>query len=233
CALVAGFWLLTCTSSKAVGDTVYFIATLDSEGHINESYFSVNNWYFPNGAGGWVPANKLPTDQDTAVLKTSPVLCEKNNISVNTLRVEGVTVVGGNFSVINLYTYSVAGSGAATFTGSSVKVQNQYELSVGPFGGFSVFANSTLILDLGAFVLLDSGTTLDMVGPSTLYDEGQIVMTDGSGILFGGGTNQFSILPNAMVSGSGATSIANGNGSLLFDHNGEIRGDAGFMTIGL
>src|SRR6185503_15481551 len=112
-------------------------------------------------------------------------------------------------------------------------VQNQYELSTGPFGGFSVFAQSTLIIEVGAFVLLDGGTTLNMVGPATLYNEGQIVMTDGSGVLFGGGTNEFSILPNAMVSGSGATSIANGTGSLLFDHNGEIRGDAGLMTIGM
>lgn len=232
-ALVFFFSLLSCLSSKAVGDTLYFMATLDSEGHINQSWFSANNWYFPNGSGGWVNAGKIPTDQDTAILLTSPVQCAANSISVNTLKVEGVTVVGGNFSLINLYTYSVAGSGAATFSGSTVTVQNQYELSVGPFGGFSVFAQSTLIIDVGAFVLIDSGATLNMVGPATLYNEGQIVMTDGSGVLFGGGTNQFSILPNAMVSGSGATSIANGTGSLLFDNNGEIRGDAGLMTIGM
>jgi len=232
-ALVISLWLFACLNSKAVGDTLYFRATLDSQGHINESWFSANNWYFPNGSGGWVGANKIPTDQDTAILLTSPVQCAANSISVNTLKLEGVTVVGGNFTVINLYTYSVAGSGAATFSGSTVTVQNQYELSTGPFGGFSVFAQSTLIIEVGAFVLLDGGTTLNMVGPATLYNEGQIVMTDGSGVLFGGGTNEFSILPNAMVSGSGATSIANGTGSLLFDHNGEIRGDAGLMTIGM
>jgi hypothetical protein len=232
-ALVIFLWSLTCFSSKAVGDTLYFIATLDSQGHINQSWFSANNWYFPNGSGGWVPANKIPTDQDTAVLTTSPVLCEANGISVNTLIVQGVNVVGGNFSLINLYTYSVAGSAAPTFTGSTVQVQNAYELSVGPFGGYSVFAQSTLTIDVGAFVLLDAGTTLNMIGPSILYDEGQIVMNSGSGLLFGGGTNQFSILPNAMVSGSGTTSIANGAGSLLFDNNGEIRGDAGLMTIGM
>lgn len=232
-ALAVFIWSFACLSSKAVGDTLYFIATLDSQGHINQSWFSANNWYFPNGSGGWVPANKIPTDQDTAILTTSPVLCDANSISVNTLVLKGVTVVGGNFSLINLFTYSVAGSAAATFSGSTVTVQNQYELSVGPFGGFSVFAQSTLIIDAGAFVLLDAGTTLNMIGPSTLYNGGQIVMTDGSGLLFGGGTNQFSILPNAMVSGSGTTSIANGSGSLLFDNNGEIRGDAGLMTIGM
>ena len=233
-ALGVFLWMLAIGSAHAA-DTLYFIATLDSHGNINQSWFSADNWYFPDGAGGWTPANKLPTSDDTAVLMTSPVQCAANSISVNTLILKGVNVVGGNFSLINLSTFSVAGSSAPAFNGSTVQVQNEYELSVGPFGGTSLFNQSTLIIDLGGFILLDPTTTLEMVGPSTLFNEGQIVMTDGTSVVFAGGTNHFSILKNAVVSGSGNTGIVNGGapGSLLFDNNGQVRGDGGLMILSM
>src|SRR5690242_3032630 len=104
--VTASLWFLACLTARATGSTLYFIATLDNQGHINQSWFSANNWYLPDGGGGWIPANRIPTSEDSAVLTTSPVLCEANSISVNTLTLQGVNVVGGNFSLINLFTYS-------------------------------------------------------------------------------------------------------------------------------
>lgn len=226
-------WLLL--AARAGGDTLYFIATPDSTGKVNESWFSANNWYYPGGLGTFIPANRIPLSTDDAILTTSPVLCAANSISVNTLTLRGVTVVGGDFSVLNLNTFPVAGSTPPTFSGSSVKVQNEHHLSVGPFDGTTIFTASTLIVDSGAFVLIDPGATLNMAGRSTLYDIGQVVLTGGSTLLFTGGTNQFSILPSAVLSGSGTTSVVNGGGAgaLLFDNNGQVRGDAGFMTLAL
>ena len=100
-AAVFIFLLLLSSINTRAGGALYFFTTKDAHGDPNYSWFSAANWYVPSG-NTFAPANRIPQDDDDAFLMTSPVECEANNIEVHSLTVEGVTVVGGDFTVINI-----------------------------------------------------------------------------------------------------------------------------------
>ncbi|HET7624687.1 MAG TPA: hypothetical protein VFM25_05420, partial [Verrucomicrobiae bacterium] len=216
------------TSPFASADTLYFYGTSS-----NQNWFSQDNWYYSISRED--PADHLPGSEDTVILMTSPVLIGPNSVSVNTMIIEGVAVGGGDISVLTLRSEFVSGSPGTSFNDSTVHIQNEWDIYSG-----ATLNNSTVDLDLGAFILLEpgssSGNTDLSVNNSTIYNEGQIVLTDQSGITFASGTNHFSILPNAVVSGSGNSYVINnGNaGSIvIFDNNGTVRADAGTLSITL
>jgi hypothetical protein len=106
-------------------------------------------------------------------------------------------------------------------------VQSQWDCLYG-----AALNSSSLIIDSGAFLLVETNSNLS-VNNSVLYDIGGIILKDKSQINFASGTNQLSILPAASLSGDGNTSVVSTGGSLLFDNNGIVQGNPGLLSIAL
>ena len=199
------------------GDTLFFL-----EATANASWFSISNWCEPDSQGNLQQVFRLPMPSDSAVLTTSPVIVDANSVSLNTMIVEpGVAVDGGNFSLLTLET--AAGS---SFLNSIIEIQSQWNFSGG------ALTTSTVNIDSGASLQIGAGDELNL-NTCILYDIGQVALNAGSMISFTTGTNQFSILPNAMLTSSGGGMVLNGSGQLAFDNNGMVRSDGGTLLIGL
>lgn len=225
--------LLRCEVASC--ETLYFLEMADAQGHISQSWFSVGNWYSGMSNGMWIAAGHTPLTNDNAMVMSSPVQCGGPPIVLNTLTLQGgITVEGGSLSVLKLNTLPSLGANP-TFSGATVEVQSEFDVGA-PFTGVTTFTGSTLVIDVGASNVIAAGATLDMQN-SVLINKGQIILTSTSTLQFGGGlgaANQFSILTNAVLSGTGTNSVVNDNGpGLLFDNNGTVRGDGGKMVIAL
>ncbi|HVV00209.1 MAG TPA: hypothetical protein VHH88_02535, partial [Verrucomicrobiae bacterium] len=207
-------------------DTLYFIATPDQNHDVNFDFFSPNNWYVPNGMGGYDSAPHNPTSEDDVILVTSANAAANSVVFVSMTLQSGVHVSGGGFSVGTLVTTS-----GNSFTSSSVEVRNAWHLSNG-----CSMSMGTITVDSGAFLEMEPGSASLTLDTSTLYVVGQIVMSAGSLINFANGTNQFWIRPNAVVSGSGSTAIyvnPNSGNSISFYFDGTLESDGGLMNISL
>ncbi len=113
--------LISIFSTRA--NTLIFMASLDSLGHINYSWFSAANWYVPNPAypGEYLPAGQLPAPTDGAIV-LSDANAAGNNINLASLQLgggSGFTITGGNFTVGALQI-----AGGCNFVGSSIEVDN-------------------------------------------------------------------------------------------------------------
>lgn len=229
----AAIALLLLQSAEA--ETLYFLEMVDAQGHISQSWFNVGNWYSGMSNGMWIAAGHTPLTNDNAMVMSSPVQCGGPPIVLNTLTLQGgIAVEGGSFSVLKLDTIPSLGANP-TFSGATVEVQSEFDVGA-PFSGVTTFTGSTLVIDVGASNVIAAGATLDMQN-SVLINKGQIILSSTSTLEFGGGlgaANQFSILTNAVLSGTGTNYVVNDNGpGLLFDNNGTVRGDGGVMFIEL
>lgn len=207
-------------------DTLYFQASLDVNGQINFSWFSPNNWYVPDGMGGFQHVFRVPVSGDNAILLTS-VNAAANSISLVSLVIQpGVNVSGGDFSVGNI----TSGNGGS-FVGSKVAVRSAWNLG----SGFAL-SECDLVIEAGAFLFfpaLSGGSTLT-ANSSSIYNVGEIIFANGSVLNFVGGTNQLWIRPNATISGSGSTQInvnPNAGIALTLYHDGTVRSDPGLLTL--
>lgn len=218
--------LLLLAAASARADTLFFLASLDAYGHYNHSWFSSGNWYYPLPAGGYTNAYRLPVPGDTAVLKSS-VNAALNSVYISTLITGGNPVTGGNF-IVNVSLQTDGGS----FTDSSLDIQSQWLAS-----GDVYLTGSSITVDAGAYLQISKGTksgaSLNLTD-SDLYNVGQILLTDQTTLSFAGGTNRFSLLPNAILSGTGTNWVVTfgGPGDLVFfDNDGVVRCDSGTLHL--
>jgi hypothetical protein len=223
-ALLLLVFLLCCWTVQ--GDTLYFMATADMNNNINYNFLSPNNWYVPNGMGGYTPVGRVPVSGDNAIVLSST---DGGANSINLLGMylqPNVHVTAGSFSVGTLGT----GPGSS-FDGSTLEIRTAWFVT----NGCSA-ASSIINVDSGAFVFLLPGSTALTLNSSTLYVVGQVVLAGGTMINFATGTNQFWIRPGAVVSGSGNTMLAanpNSGNFINFYFDGTLRGDAGLMNVSL
>lgn len=223
-----GFGLLLAIAS-APADTLTFIASPDIHGVINYSWFSTDNWYTNQaGTGTLYHMGRLPVPGDTAVLRTE-VNAALNNIYISTLIVGGNAVNGGNF-IVNASLQTGTG---ATFTDSTLEIQSQWLAT-----NACSLARSTVTVNAGAYVQLFKAPSLTTPGlflwDSTLFNVGQIILTDGTMLSSAGGTNRLNNLPNAVISGTGTNRVTNNNVGgawLIFDNDGRVECDSGTLRF--
>jgi hypothetical protein len=216
--------------SAVKADTLHFVATSDQNGQINYDWQSPNNWYVPLPGGGYTNIYRVPTSDDSAIVRTT-ANAAANSIGLMTLALlPGITINGGDFSLITLAT----GAGSS-FAGSVLRIQSAWSVTNG-----CTLTSCKATIDSGAFLFLEPGgggsmTTLSLVS-STLYNVGQIVLADLSELDFLGGTNELWLRPGAVLSGSGASTVGVnvvGGASLVFYHDGTVRGDPGALTMNM
>lgn len=223
------FALVALLAASARADTLTFIASPDINGVINYSWFSTDNWYTNQPVTGTLAhVGRLPMPGDTAILMTAA------NAAGNGIRLEGlglyggrnVTVSGGSFVVANLQM-----SDDTAFNGSSIRVLSQFQGI-----NYCRLIASTLSVNAGAFVNLSRavpalfGAGLYLSGSTTIFNDGQIILTDGTeldGTL--NGTDQCSLNNHsgATLSASGATWVSEINVA----NDGILRCDSGTLTF--
>lgn len=221
--------VLLLAAGSARADTLTFNASSDIHGVVNYSWFSADNWYTNEPVTGKTfHVGHLPVPGDTAVLKSS-VNAALNNIYISTLVVGGHAVNGGNFIV----TASLQTSDGASFTDSTLNIQSQWLVTNACY-----LTRSTATVDAGAFVQFWKAPALSVPGlfltDSTLFNVGQIILTDGTILSFSGGTNRLNNRPNAVLSGTGASRVSTVNQAgawLIFDNDGLVRCDSGTLRF--
>ncbi len=214
--------LLLLAAASAQADTLFFLASIDAYGHVNTSWFSSGNWYYAAPGGGYINAYRLPVPGDTAVLKSS-VNAAGNNIYISTLVTGRNNVIGGNF-IVNVSLQTSAGT---SFTDSSLDIQSQWLAS-----GDNYLTGSSITVDAGASLQISKGS-LNLTD-SDLYNVGQILLTDQATLSFAGGTNRFTLLPNAVLSGTGTNWVVmfgNAGDLTIFDNDGVVRCDSGTLHL--
>lgn len=214
CRWVAASLMLSLSASAG---TLYFQPTADSNGNINESWFSVNNWYV--SLNPLVHATQLPQADDTVFVIVSEYACVvgPNLVEVNTLNAQA-NIIGGDFSVLNI------NSTRTTFNGSTLNVQNEWQSQN------DQLQNATVNIQAGALLFINNADLY--VDNSTLYDIGQIELMNGGIIQFTGGTNQLTVTTNAQFTGVGNTEVNDApNVPLILDNNGVVQSQDGTLLF--
>jgi hypothetical protein len=203
--------------AAARADTLFFRGS-----SANFLWSSISNWYLSDGAGGYVPAGRLPNAPDNVILQTGPDGAA-GVFEVNTMILEGVLVTNGAFSA-----HSIQMGDGSTFAGSVVTVLGGGQLQVlsGPIG--CVLATVTLTIQGGADLYLSPGAALTLTAGTFIYDEGAVILTAMS-LLTAAGPNTLDILPGAQLLSSGAASVT-GAGFTL-NNNGTIVGNSGALAL--
>ncbi|MGD0411324.1 MAG: hypothetical protein ABSC18_06435 [Verrucomicrobiota bacterium] len=225
CRWLCVSFVLCLGASSLPATTLYFMAS-EEAGVMNYSWTSLGNWYLSDGMGGYVNAYELPAPTDTAYVLTD-VNAAGNQINLAGLVLDGyeISVSGGNFIV-----------GTAQI-GATVVVASAYmEVSTQLTSSSCELNYDNITIQSGASWLLSTNTATGKhsaaeITGTTIYNVGQVVLTDGAEIWsLVGGTNESSILnrPNAVFSSSGMTMVM---GPLLFDNGGTVRGDTGMLTF--
>jgi hypothetical protein len=210
-------------ASPARANSLYFI-----EQNGNYSWFSAGNWFYYTGTS-YVAANTLPAPGDTAIITTS-VNAAGNSINVANLTLKGTAVSGGDFTVTSTLT-TASGS---SFTSSSIQVLSQMQAV-----NYCTLTGVALTIGAGAILQVTAATgsllpnELALSG-STIFNSGEIILTDGTSLYGGFNGTTGSILhnfPNAALSGSGATSVQAATGALTFDYSGAILCNYGTLQL--
>jgi hypothetical protein len=221
-------FIVLCLGAGSLPATTLFFIASEEGGVINYSWTSLGNWYLPDGMGGYVNAYQLPLPTDTAYVLTD-VNAGGNQINLVSLVLEGqgaaINVSGGNFVV-----------GMAQI-GVSVILDNSYmEVSSQLTSSTCELDNDDITIESGASWLISTnsasgnGAAAEMTS-TTIYNIGQVVLTDGAQINSeDGGTNQSTFVnrPNGVLSSSGMTFVS---GPMIFDNGGMVRGDAGTISF--
>src|ERR1700722_5020713 len=215
-----------CLAAGSLQATTLFFMASEEDGVVNYSWTSLGNWYLADGMGGYVNAYELPLPTDTAYVLTD-VDVAANQIQLAALYIEGLntTVNGGNFVV-----------GTAQIGNTAILVGTYMEVSY-------QLTSSTCELDYDDITIMSGASWLlstnSATGPNsaaeitgtTIYNVGQVVLTDGAELISEvGGSNQSFVLnrPNGVFSSSGMTQVS---GPLVFDNAGAVRGDTGTVSF--
>lgn len=203
----------------ARANTYFFQASLDSMGNVNYLWSTIGNWYTTLTPTP-VPANQLPTSEDSAVITTT-VVVDVPSVILQTMIVEGVNVQGGLFGIGTLQTTG------STFNNSTITVKSEWDQY-----NNAALNNCTVYIQSGAIWYVEQATGGNdvTITSSTISDDGGITLYDQSVINFNSGTSFLTLLPNAQLVGNGASSVFNG-GTLVFDNNGFVIGNPGTFQL--
>ncbi len=201
-------------------DTLFFRPTMGS------LWSTVTNWYLADGMGGYVPAGHLPNAPDNVILLGGPD-GQAGVFQVNTMILEGVGVMNGAYSA-----QTILMAGGSSFTASTITVLGNGEMEVLAGAGCSL-AGVNLTIQGGASLYLTNGAFLTLGGNTLIYDEGGVILTDGSVINGVPGTNTLDILPGAELLSSGkATVEAVGYpGQYTINNSGTVVCNSGFLEL--
>lgn len=217
-------------------DPLYFAA---SGSPTNYSWLSGGNWYHKridsNGIPIMVVCGCVPGPDDTAILQsvvdlpTSVKVHELDMVGSNT---PGGAILNGGELTVDILLLQGAGTNDASIRDATVHVTAQM-VAAGPF--HNVLNGTTLIVQPGAALRLDAtpsgGGSLILGAGTTLFNQGQVVMTDKSAIFSDSGGSPCVIQNIATLSSSGVATLGIINGDFKFDNNGTVRADTGKLTF--
>lgn len=206
---------------NARASTLFFQASLDSMGNINDLWSTVGNWYFSLNPTP-MPANRLPNSEDSAVITTA-VVVDVPSVILQTMIVESVNVDGGLFSIGTLQT-----TAASAFLGSTITVKSEWDL----YNDASL-SDCTVFIDSGAIWYVEQESTGNDVelNNCSITNIGGITLYDKSVIDFVAGTNALALLDGAQLVGNGVSGVEDGGNYLTFDNNGSVVGNAGTLSL--
>jgi len=217
-------------SNAPQADTLTFVAQWDPAiGATNWSWFSANNWWASDTAGNLVPAGRVPTASETALV-TGFVDAGASGVRVQTLTLtNNATVANGTFAVerlellsgsalrdahLNVLTFLLVGGTNCTLKGTVLNL-----LAIGT-GVFRAVAPAT-----AATIYLDSG--------SLLWNGGWLSLTDGSQLeTLNSPQSSLVIAPSAVLACTNKVRIRGSAANpLAIDNSGLIRADGGTLTF--
>lgn len=202
--------------------TLYFRVT-----GTNDLLGNSGNWYFSDGMGGYVGAGRLPNGTDNAVVLDGGD-GGAGVFQVSTLTLEGVGVMNGNYTA-----QTIAVTDGSGFIGSTITIPNGGQIQFsGTNFGCSLNATTVTIQPGGSFSVTTSNS-LTLLGGTLVYDEGVVLLADGSIVNGVPGTNTLDILPGAqlMSNGKAIVEAVGSPGPFTINNNGTVVCNSGFLEF--
>ncbi len=226
---LAAFCALGLTASLAWGDTLTFIAQADQNGVVNHDWFEIGNWFLSDGNGGFIPAGRLPQQDDTVII-TGAADGDQGTVRVQTLVTSAsATLTNGTYSMEDVQMLD-----GSHFGDTTLFLLGDMDIA----GTNCTFSNTDLTILFTATLTIGStqsqaSADLTLSGGSLIKNMGRMALIDGSQLIAGGSPqSEIDIQSGAALDAAGLCAVrGSGDSPLVLDHNGIIRSTGGTLRF--
>jgi hypothetical protein len=226
---LAVFCALALAAGLAWGDTLTFIAQADQNGVVNHDWFEIGNWFLSDGNGGFIPAGRLPQQDDTVVI-TGAADGDQGTVRVQTLVTSAsATLTNGTYSMEDVQMLD-----GSHFGDTTLFLLGDMDVA----GANCTFSNTDLTILFTATLTIGStqsqtSADLTLSGGSLIKNMGHLSLIDGSQLIAGGSPqSEIDIQSGAALDAAGRCAVrGSGDSPLVLDHNGIIRSTGGTLLF--